>query len=57
MLKFKGCPRCKGDINKNSDIYGAYLECLQCGHMIYLANRSKRILKSRQDSTNKTAAA
>ncbi|MEG3594382.1 MAG: hypothetical protein VX355_02700 [Chloroflexota bacterium] len=56
MLRFKGCPRCKGDINKNSDTYGSYLECLQCGHMVYLSDRSKRTLR-RHGSTDKTAAA
>ncbi len=33
MLFFKSCPRCKGDIHFNQDIYGRYKECLQCGFM------------------------
>ena len=33
MLFFKSCPRCKGDIHVNQDIYGRYKECLQCGFM------------------------
>ena len=33
MLKIKSCPRCRGDMYENRDIYGAYIECLQCGHM------------------------
>lgn len=33
MLELKSCPRCKGDMHTNRDMYGAYKECLQCGHM------------------------
>ena len=36
MLYLKQCPRCKGDMHMNRDIYGTYKECLQCGHMIDL---------------------
>jgi len=56
MLRIKGCPRCKGDIKKNSDTYGSYLECLQCGHMIYLSNRPINTV-ARQRSADKTAVA
>lgn len=31
MLKFKSCPRCNGDVNVDSDWYGDYQSCLQCG--------------------------
>lgn len=34
MLYLKSCPRCEGDMHINSDIYGEYKECLQCGHMV-----------------------
>ena len=33
MLFFKSCPRCKGDVHFNQDIYGRYKGCLQCGFM------------------------
>jgi DNA-directed RNA polymerase subunit M/transcription elongation factor TFIIS len=33
MLTLKGCPRCKGDLHSNRDMYGSYRECLQCGYM------------------------
>ena len=29
----KQCPRCNGDVSTNSDHYGNYLHCLQCGYM------------------------
>ena len=33
MMKFKACPRCRGDIAVLEDIYGKYLSCLQCGYL------------------------
>ena len=32
MFWFKSCPRCHGDLYRDSDIYGTYIACLQCGH-------------------------
>jgi len=33
MVWLKACPRCHtGDLNLVSDMYGKYLQCLQCGH-------------------------
>lgn len=28
---FKACPRCKGDLYKDSDMYGVFVTCIQCG--------------------------
>ena len=36
MILFKACKRCNGDLYDAVDIYGPYLECIQCGHMIDL---------------------
>ena len=34
MVWLKACPRCHtGDLNLVSDMYGKYLQCLQCGYM------------------------
>ena len=33
MVILKACPRCRGDLNSDRDIYGEYLECVQCGYM------------------------
>ena len=30
---FKGCPRCGGDVVASQDIYGAYIQCVQCGFL------------------------
>ncbi|MBI4202687.1 MAG: YheV family putative metal-binding protein [Chloroflexi bacterium] len=32
MIYFKACPRCQGDMHVVNDLYGRYLECLQCGY-------------------------
>ncbi len=34
MLYIKACPRCQGDVELGSDMYGKYLACLQCGYMV-----------------------
>ena len=29
-VAMRACPHCGGDVRLNKDIYGAYLQCLQC---------------------------
>jgi hypothetical protein len=31
MMWLKACPRCLGDLISESDFYGSYVVCLQCG--------------------------
>jgi hypothetical protein len=31
MLWLKACKRCHGDLEPQSDLYGSYLHCIQCG--------------------------
>ena len=33
MMLLKGCPRCRGDLRINRDMYGEYKQCVQCGFM------------------------
>ena len=33
MIKFKVCPRCRGDLYLAEDIFGKYFSCLQCGYL------------------------
>ncbi len=35
MVDFKACPRCKGDMVRNRDMYGEYAQCLQCGNAVH----------------------
>ena len=30
-LKFGACPKCQGDLQLKRDVYGMYINCLQCG--------------------------
>ena len=33
MIQFKACERCKGDMMRVRDMYGDYVQCLQCGYV------------------------
>ena len=33
MIKFKNCPRCRGDLYLSQDIHGKFYSCLQCGYL------------------------
>ena len=33
MVQLKACPKCRGDILLDRDMYGSYLKCLQCGSL------------------------
>ena len=39
---YRACPRCRGDVQINQDVYGEYKECLQCGYMLDTLYRPKR---------------
>ncbi len=41
MLKFKSCPRCKGDVIVDRDYHGWYEQCLQCGYQHDLKSEVK----------------
>ena len=52
MLYLKSCPRCKGDMNSNRDMYGEYRECLQCGNMIDIEKPSSLFAVSAEVRAN-----
>lgn len=31
VIRSKSCKRCGGDLSVECDIYGVYIECIQCG--------------------------
>jgi DNA-directed RNA polymerase subunit M/transcription elongation factor TFIIS len=51
MWKYKGCPRCQGDIFIDEDIDESYEKCLQCGYERELlgVRRSKRARDTEKD--------
>lgn len=38
MLRLKGCPKCKGAVLTDRDVYGWYELCIQCGYQRDLQN-------------------
>lgn len=44
MLWFRQCPRCRGDLHKDHDLYGEFVSCIQCGY--YLADHEIELLVS-----------
>ena len=34
MIRAKACKRCGGDLSLESDIYGVYVQCIQCGAVL-----------------------
>lgn len=46
MFRLKGCPRCKrGDMAGTSDIYGSYLECIQCGYILDIPEANRQLVR------------
>lgn len=39
MFFLKACPKCHGDLYLDSDSYGTFIECLQCGLLRDLADQ------------------
>ena len=40
MFWFKSCPKCHGDLYQDSDTYGNYIACLQCGNYLTEADET-----------------
>lgn len=34
MMWLKACPRCRGDLFLDSDAYGRFVSCIQCGNVL-----------------------
>ena len=41
MFWFKGCPKCHGDLYRDSDVYGSYVVCFQCSHYLTVAEEAR----------------
>ncbi len=41
MFWFKSCPKCHGDLYRDSDTYGTYIACLQCSHYLTEADEMR----------------
>ena len=40
-LYFKACPKCRGDLQRVRDVYGEYLECIQCGFLMEVVEEAQ----------------
>lgn len=44
MLYLRSCPRCGGDLQEESDKFGSYVACIQCGN--HLTGREEVVVAS-----------
>ena len=57
MMMFKACPRCSGDLRETSDVYGRYVQCMQCGHVRDLPEVRFGVAATGEPSNEDAAAA
>ncbi len=51
MFWFKSCPKCHGDLHRDSDTYGTYIACMQCSHYLTQADETRlELFSSREDT-------
>ena len=62
MLYLKTCPKCRGDLYRENDMYGDYTACCQCGCVLNQAQEQdlnklleKRVAKLRSIEETATA--
>ncbi len=54
MFWLKACPRCRGDLFRQVDLYGLYIACLQCGYVLRPEEES-RLLSGLKPMTKREA--
>jgi hypothetical protein len=47
MYWLKGCPKCRGDLHEEMDIYGVFIACIQCGYVVSGAEEEELRLTGR----------
>jgi len=61
VIRSKACKRCGGDLSLECDVYGVYIQCIQCGatwnkqELTSVAQETANILKARKTRTAVTA--
>ena len=48
MFWFKTCPKCQGDLYRETDLYGSYIACLQCSRYLTDAEAAQLELPAAQ---------
>jgi hypothetical protein len=57
LIKRKSCKRCGGDLSIECDIYGVYIECIQCGATYTKDDLKLTALNNAENTINATQAA
>jgi len=61
VIRSKACKRCGGDLSLECDVYGVYIQCIQCGatwnkqDLTSVAQETANSLKARKAGTAATA--
>ena len=55
LVRATACPRCGGDLSIESDVYGVYIACIQCG-AAWNKNDHKLVSVHREDTVKTEAA-
>ncbi len=55
MYWLKSCPRCHGDLYDNTDVYGNYINCFQCGHYLTVEEDARLRSENPQGRTSALA--
>ena len=42
----KECPRCRGDLHEEWDIYGRFIACIQCGYILKESQETLLLMSS-----------
>ena len=56
MMFLKACPKCRGDVVLDKDLYGRYVRCLQCGFLRDTAENDAQFM-GRLDPVQESEAA
>jgi hypothetical protein len=56
LIRRKSCKRCGGDLSIECDIYGVYIECIQCG-ATYTKDELKMAAMNNAENTLKATPA
>ena len=47
MFYFKACPKCRGDVHLEEDVYGKFLKCFQCSRIVDLVQNQPGVAEEK----------
>lgn len=48
VVRSKACKRCGGDLSLECDVYGVYIECIQCGANWNIKNNALQAIRNEE---------